>query len=63
LDHALRAPQPTKVPFTELPDWHTMSFSLASGRSLTLDVAPLSIEQRQSLLNAIVKYGGLAEQK
>jgi hypothetical protein len=56
-------PQPAKVPFTELPDWRSMSFALAGGRSLTLDVAPLSIEQRQSLLNAIVKYGGLAEEK
>lgn len=56
-------PQPAKVPFTELPDWRSMSFSLAGGRNLTLDVAPLSIEQRQSLLNAIVKYGGLAEEK
>jgi hypothetical protein len=56
-------PQAAKVPFTELPDWRTMSFVLTDGRSLTLDVERLSIEQRQTLLNAIVRYGQLTEQK
>ncbi len=56
-------PQATKLAFTELPDWRTMSFVLTDGRSLVLDVERLSIEQRQSLLNAIVKYGQLADEK
>jgi hypothetical protein len=56
-------PQPRKLPFTELPDWRTISFTLTDGRSLVLDVERLSIEQRQSLLNAIVRYGRLAEEK
>lgn len=56
-------PQATKLAFTELPDWRTMSFVLTDGRSLELDVERLSIEQRQSLLNAIVKYGNLADDK
>ena len=56
-------PQATQLAFTELPDWRTMSFVLTDGRSLVLDVERLSIEQRQSLLNAIVKYGQLADEK
>jgi hypothetical protein len=38
-----------------------MSLVLTDGRSLELDVERLSIEQRQSLLNAIVRYGQLVE--
>jgi hypothetical protein len=56
-------PQARKMHFTELPDWRTMSFVLSDGRSLVLDVEQLSIEQRQTLLNAIVRYGRLAEEK
>jgi len=55
-------PQATKLHFTELPDWRSMSFVLTDGRSLELDVERLSIEQRQSLLNAIVRYGQLTEE-
>jgi hypothetical protein len=57
------SPQAQKLNFTELPDWRTMSFALTDGRSLVLDVERLSIEQRQTLLNAIVRYGQLAEEK
>ena len=55
--------QSRKLHFTELPDWRTMKFLLTDGRSLELDVERLSIEQRQSLLNAIVRYGQLMEEK
>jgi hypothetical protein len=55
-------PQAGKLHFTELPDWRSMKFVLTDGRSLELDVERLSIEQRQTLLNAIVRYGKLAEQ-
>jgi hypothetical protein len=56
-------PQAQKLHFTELPDWRTISFVLTDGRSLVLDVERLSIEQRQSLLNAIVRYGQLTEER
>lgn len=55
--------QASKLHFTELPDWRSMSFVLTDGRTLELDVERLSIEQRQSLLNAIVRYGQLMEEK
>jgi hypothetical protein len=55
-------PVARKLAFTELPDWRSMSFVLTDGRTLDLDVERLSIEQRQSLLNAIVRYGQLAEE-
>jgi hypothetical protein len=55
-------PQAQKLHFAELPDWRTMSFVLTDGRSLVLEVERLSIEQRQSLLNAIVRYGQLTEE-
>ena len=56
-------PVARKLAFTELPDWRSMSFVLTDGRTLELDVERLSIEQRQSLLNAIVRYGQLTEEK
>ena len=55
-------PQAQKLHFTELPDWRTISLVLTDGQSLVLDVERLSIEQRQSLLNAIVRYGQLTEE-
>jgi hypothetical protein len=55
-------PQARKLHFTELPDWRSMTFVLSDGRSVELDVERLSIEQRQTLLNAIVRYGKLVEE-
>ncbi len=45
--------------FTELADWRTMTISTSEGQDVVLDVERLSIEQRQGLLNAIVRYGRL----
>jgi hypothetical protein len=56
-------PQARKLHFTELPDWRSMKLVLSDGRSVELDVERLSIEQRQTLLNAIVRYGQLVEEK
>jgi hypothetical protein len=55
--------QPTTVPFTELPAWRSMTIVTKDGRSLDVDVERLSVEQRQGLLNAIVRFGGLIEEK
>ncbi len=55
-------PQAKKLHFTELPDWRSLTFVLSDGRSVELDVERLSIEQRQTLLNAIVRYGKLVEE-
>ena len=55
-------PQAKKLHFTELPDWRTMKLALSDGRSVELDLERLSIEQRQTLLNAIVRYGKLIEE-
>jgi hypothetical protein len=54
---------PTKLAFTELPDWRTMTIATTDGRRVELDLERLSIEQRQGLLSAIVRYGGLVEEK
>jgi hypothetical protein len=51
------------IAFTALPDWRTMTIRVADGGSVDLDVGRLSVEQRQNLLSAIVRYGGLVEQK
>jgi hypothetical protein len=40
-----------------------MSFELSDGRKVVLDVERLSIEQRQSLLNAVVSYGQLTAER
>ena len=56
-------PVARKLAFSELPDWRSMSFVLTDGRSLDLDLKRLSIEQRQSLLTAIVKYGQMVDEK
>jgi hypothetical protein len=39
-----------------------MKLVLSDGRSVELDLERLSIEQRQTLLNAIVRYGKLVEE-
>ena len=56
-------PVARKLAFSELPDWRSMSLVLTDGRSLDLDLKRLSIEQRQSLLTAIVKYGQMVDEK
>ena len=56
-------PVARKLAFSELPDWRSMSLVLTDGRSLDLDLERLSIEQRQSLLTAIVKYGQMVDEK
>jgi hypothetical protein len=55
--------EPTTALFTALPDWRSMTIVTTDGRSLDVEVGRLSIEQRQGLLNAIVRFGGLVEEK
>ena len=54
---------PQKLAFTELPDWRSMTIYTTDGLRVELDVERLSIEQRQGLLAAIVKYGGLVQER
>lgn len=44
-----------------LPDWRSLELHLGGEERLTIDVAPLSIEQRQTLANAIAARAGLVE--
>jgi len=54
---------PRQLAFTQLPDWRAITIATTEGLEVELDVERLSIEQRQGLLAAIVKYGGLTEEK
>lgn len=59
-----------KLPFggradfwTQLPDWETMEIRAGGGQQYVVDLARLSIEQRQNLWRAIVQRARLIELK
>ncbi len=57
-----KSPWGKKQIFGDLPDWKTMHLTLAGGETYTMDLEPLSIEQRGIFFRAIAKYAGLVEQ-
>ena len=56
------APPRAQYAWEELPEWETMDIQVAGEGTYTLNLKPLSIEQRQILSRAIVKRANLIKE-